>query len=228
MGKKTVLDFLDMKGRREKITFLTAYDYPLASFAEKAGIDMMLVGDSLGMVVYGLPGTIPVTMDEMIIHSRAVRRGAPGTFVIGDMPFMSYQSSAEKAVENAGRFLKEAEMDAIKLEGGRRVEEQIKAIVEAGIPVMGHIGLTPQSSGQLGGFKAQGRTAEAARELMLDAIAIEEAGAFSILELHTISLVTKDFPAILVLSNESSCITLFDEPLNVSQVRRIHLLQANH
>ena len=181
MGKKTVLDFLDMKTRGEKITFLTAYDYPLASFAEQAGIEMLLVGDSLGMVVYGLPGTIPVTMDEMIIHSRAVRRGAPCTFVIGDMPFMSYQSSVEKSVENAGRFLKEAEMDAIKLEGGRRVEKQIKAIVEAGIPVMGHIGLTPQSSGQLGGFKAQGRTAEAARELMLDAIAIEEAGAFSIL-----------------------------------------------
>ncbi len=181
MGKKTVLDFLDMKTRREKITFLTAYDYPLASFAEQAGVEMLLVGDSLGMVVYGLPGTIPVTMNEMIIHSRAVRRGAPGTFVIGDMPFMSYQSSVEKAVENAGRFLNEAEMDAIKLEGGRRVEKQIKAIVEAGIPVMGHIGLTPQSSGQLGGFKAQGRTAEAARELMLDAIAIEEAGAFSIL-----------------------------------------------
>ena len=181
MGKKTVLDFLDMKTRGEKITFLTAYDYPLASFAEQAGVEMLLVGDSLGMVVYGLPGTIPVTMDEMIIHSRAVRRGAPCTFVIGDMPFMSYQSSVEKSVENAGRFLKEAEMDAIKLEGGRRVEEQIKAIVEAGIPVMGHIGLTPQSSGQLGGFKAQGRTAEAARELMLDAIAIEEAGAFSIL-----------------------------------------------
>ena len=181
MGKKTVLDFLDMKTRGEKMTFLTAYDYPLASFAEQAGVEMLLVGDSLGMVVYGLPGTIPVTMDEMIIHSRAVRRGAPNTFVIGDMPFMSYQSSVEKAVENAGRFLKEAEMDAIKLEGGRRVEKQIKAIVEAGIPVMGHIGLTPQSSGQLGGFKAQGRTAEAARELMLDAIAIEEAGAFSIL-----------------------------------------------
>lgn len=181
MNKKTVLDFLDMKTRGEKITFLTAYDYPLASFAEQAGVEMLLVGDSLGMVVYGLPGTIPVTMDEMIIHSRAVRRGAPDTFVIGDMPFMSYQSSVEKAVENAGRFLKQAEMDAIKLEGGRRVEKQIKAIVEAGIPVMGHIGLTPQSSGQLGGFKAQGRTAEAARELMLDAIAIEEAGAFSIL-----------------------------------------------
>jgi 3-methyl-2-oxobutanoate hydroxymethyltransferase len=181
MGKKTVLDFLDMKARGEKITFLTAYDYPLASFAEQAGIEMLLVGDSLGMVVYGLPGTIPVTMDEMIIHSRAVRRGGPNTFVIGDMPFMSYQSSVEKAVENAGRFLKEAEMDAIKLEGGRRVEKQIKAIVEAGVPVMGHIGLTPQSSGQLGGFKAQGRTAEAARELLLDAIAIEEAGAFSIL-----------------------------------------------
>jgi 3-methyl-2-oxobutanoate hydroxymethyltransferase len=181
MGKRTVLDFLDMKARGEKITFLTAYDYPLASFAEQAGIEMLLVGDSLGMVIYGLPGTIPVTMDEMIIHSRAVRRGAPNTFVIGDMPFMSYQASVEKAVENAGRFLKEAEMDAIKLEGGRRVEKQIRAIVEAGIPVMGHIGLTPQSSGQLGGFKAQGRTAEAACELMLDAIAIEEAGAFSIL-----------------------------------------------
>ncbi|MGE5592541.1 MAG: 3-methyl-2-oxobutanoate hydroxymethyltransferase [Betaproteobacteria bacterium] len=181
MAKKTVLDFVDMKRKGEKITFLTAYDYPIASFAEKAGIDMLLVGDSLGMVVYGLPGTIPVTMDEMIIHSRAVRRGAPNTFVIGDMPFMSYQSSTEKAVENAGRFLKEAQMDAIKLEGGRRVINQIKAIVDAGIPVMGHIGLTPQSSGQLGGFKAQGRTAEAARELILDAMAIQEAGAFAIL-----------------------------------------------
>lgn len=181
MPKKTVLDFLDMKRRGEKITFLTAYDHPVASFAEKAGIDMLLVGDSLGMVVYGLPGTVPVTMDEMIIHSRAVRRGAPNTFVIGDMPFMSYQSSVEKAVENAGRFLKEAGMDAIKLEGGRRVINQIKAIVDAGIPVMGHIGLTPQSSGQLGGFKAQGRTVEAARELILDAMAIQEAGAFSIL-----------------------------------------------
>jgi len=181
MAKKTVLDFLDMKGKGQKITFLTAYDYPIASFAEKAGIDMLLVGDSLGMVVYGLPGTIPVTMDEMIIHSRAVRRGAPNTFVIGDMPFMSYQSSVEKGVENAGRFLKEAGMDAIKLEGGRRVINQIKAIVDAGIPVMGHIGLTPQSSGQLGGFKAQGRTAEAARELILDAAAIQEAGAFAIL-----------------------------------------------
>jgi len=181
MAKKTVLDFVDMKRKGEKITFLTAYDYPIASFAEKAGIDMLLVGDSLGMVVYGLPGTIPVTMDEMIIHARAVRRGAPNTFVIGDMPFMSYQSSTEKAVENAGRFMKEAQMDAIKLEGGRRVINQIKAIVDAGIPVMGHIGLTPQSSGQLGGFKAQGRTAEAARELILDAIAIQEAGAFAIL-----------------------------------------------
>ncbi|MGE5573392.1 MAG: 3-methyl-2-oxobutanoate hydroxymethyltransferase [Bacteroidota bacterium] len=181
MARKTTLDFMDMKRKGEKITFLTAYDYPIASFAEKAGIDMLLVGDSLGMVVYGLPGTIPVTMDEMIIHSRAVRRGAPNTFVIGDMPFMSYQSSVEKAVENAGRFLKEAQMDAIKLEGGRRVIKQIKAIVDAGIPVMGHIGLTPQSSGQLGGFKAQGRTAEAARELILDAIAIQEAGAFAIL-----------------------------------------------
>ncbi len=176
-----MLDFQEMKRKGEKITFLTAYDYPVASLAEQAGIDMLLVGDSVAMVVYGLPGTVAVTMDEMLIHCRAVRRGARDTFVIGDMPFMSYQSSVEKAVENAGRFLKEADMDAVKLEGGRRVLRQLKAIVDAGIPVMGHIGLTPQSSSQLGGFKAQGRTAEAARELILDAMAIEEAGAFSIL-----------------------------------------------
>lgn len=179
--KKGIHDFYEMKQRGEKITFLTCYDYPMAVFSEKAGIDMLLVGDSLGMVVYGLDSTIPVTMDEMIIHTKAVRRGAPNTFVIGDMPFLSYQESAEKAVHNAGRFLKEASMDAIKLEGGRRVIQQIKAIVDAGILVMGHIGLTPQSSGQLGGFKAQGRTAESAMELILDADAIAETGAFALL-----------------------------------------------
>ncbi len=142
---------------------------------------MLLVGDSLGMCVYGYSGTIPVTMDQMIYHAEAVSRGASNTFVIGDMPFMSYQSSLEKAVENAGRFLKEANCDAIKLEGGIRIAPQTKAIVEAGIVVMGHIGLTPQSSGQLGGHKAQGRTAETAALVVEDALAVQEAGAQMIL-----------------------------------------------
>jgi 3-methyl-2-oxobutanoate hydroxymethyltransferase len=181
MPKKTVLDFREMKRKGEKITFLTAYDFPMASFCEKAAMDMILVGDSAAMVVYGLPGTVPMTMEQMIQHSRAVRRGAPDTFVIGDMPFLSYQVSRESAIENAGRFFKEASVDGIKLEGGRRVIKQIEGIVEAGMPVMGHIGLTPQSSGQLGGFRAQGRTADAARELIEDALAIEKAGAFALL-----------------------------------------------
>lgn len=175
--KKTVLDFYDMKKRGEKITFLTAYDFPTAQFAEAAGLDMLLVGDSLGMCVYGYSNTIPVVMDQMIFHADAVRRGAPNTFVIGDMPFMSYQSSRDRAVENAGRFLKECGCDAIKLEGGVRIAPQIRAIVDAGIVVMGHIGLTPQSSGQLGGHKAQGRTAEAAKLVVEDALAVREAGA---------------------------------------------------
>jgi len=181
MPKKTRLDFLKMKREGKKLTWITAYDYPIAHFAERAGIDMILVGDSLGMVVYGYEGTIPVTMDECIIHCKAVRRGAPNTFVIGDMPFMSYQTTVYDAISNAGRFLKEAGMDAIKLEGGRRVIDKIKGIVDAGILVMGHIGLTPQSSGQLGGFKAQGRTAESAEELIIDALEIEKAGAFGLL-----------------------------------------------
>lgn len=177
MAKKTVHDFYRMKSQGEKITFLTSYDYPTAQFAQTAGLDMLLVGDSLGMCVYGYHDTVPVKMDQMIYHSDAVRRGAPDTFVVGDMPFMSYQSSSEKAVENAGRFLKEAGCDAVKLEGGVRVASRIKAIVEAGIVVMGHIGLTPQSSGQLGGHKAQGRTAEAAKLVVQDALAVQEAGA---------------------------------------------------
>ena len=181
MSKKTVLDFREMKRKGEKITFLTAYDFPMASFCEKAGMDMILVGDSAAMVVHGLPGTVPMTMDQMIQHSQAVRRGAPDTFVIGDMPFLSYQVSRESAIENAGRFFKEASVDAIKLEGGRRVIKQIEGIVEGGMPVMGHIGLTPQSSGQLGGFRAQGRTADAAGELIEDALAIERVGAFALL-----------------------------------------------
>ena len=181
MPKKTVLDFREMKRKGAKITFLTAYDFPMASFCEKAGMDMILVGDSAAMVVYGLPGTVPMTMDQMIQHSQIVRRGAPATFVIGDMPFLSYQVSRESAIENAGRFFKEASVDAIKLEGGRRVIKQIEGIVEGGMSVMGHIGLTPQSSGQLGGFRAQGRSADAAKELIEDALAIEKAGAFALL-----------------------------------------------
>jgi len=181
MPRKTVLDFREMKRKGDKITFLTAYDFPMASFCEKAGMDMILVGDSAAMVVHGLPGTVPITMDQMIQHSQAVRRGAPATFVIGDMPFLSYQVSREGAIENAGRFFKEAGVDAIKLEGGRRVIKQIEGIVESGMSVMGHIGLTPQSSGQLGGFRAQGRTADAAMELIKDALAVEATGAFALL-----------------------------------------------
>jgi 3-methyl-2-oxobutanoate hydroxymethyltransferase len=165
-----------MKRASEKITWITAYDYPTAQFAEAAGMDMILVGDSLGMCVYGYPGTVPVTMDQCIVHCEAVRRGALNTFVIGDMPFMSYQSSVEKAIENAGRFLKEASVDAVKLEGGKRVLPMIRGILDAGIVVVGHIGLTPQSSGQLGGHKAQGRTVESARALIEDALALQEAG----------------------------------------------------
>jgi len=176
MPKKMIHEFYEMKRRREKIVWLTAYDYPTAQFAEAAGLDMLLVGDSLGMCVYGYTGTVPVTMDQCICHCEAVRRGAPNTFVIGDMPFMSYQSSVEKAIENAGRFLKEALMDAVKLEGGRRILPVVRGILDAGIVVVGHIGLTPQSSGQLGGHKAQGRTVESAQALIEDALALEEAG----------------------------------------------------
>jgi len=179
--KKTIQDFYAMKEKGEQITYITSYDYPTATFAEKAGMDMILVGDSLGMCVYGYEGTMPVTMDMMIVHSEAVRRGAPNTFVIGDMPFLSYQTTDEAAVENAGRFFKEARMDAVKLEGGVRVASRIKAIVDAGMLVMGHIGLTPQSSSQLGGFKAQGRTLDSARAQVEDALAVQEAGAAMIL-----------------------------------------------
>lgn len=168
MPKKMIHDFYRMKQEGGKITWLTSYDYPTAQFAEAAGMDMILVGDSLGMCVYGYPSTVPVTMDQCIVHSEAVTRGAPNVYVIGDMPFMSYQSSVEKAIESAGRFLKEASVDAVKLEGGRRVTPAVRGIVDAGIVVVGHIGLTPQSSGQLGGHKAQGRTAESARALIED------------------------------------------------------------
>jgi 3-methyl-2-oxobutanoate hydroxymethyltransferase len=179
--KKLAPDLVAMKAAGERVVWVTSYDYWTAAFAQEAGVDMILVGDSLGMCVYGYEGTVPVTMDQCIVHSEAVRRGAPATFVVGDMPFLSYQVSVEEAVRNAGRFFKEARVDAVKLEGGRRVAAALRAISDGGMPTIGHVGLTPQSSGQLGGFKAQGRTADAAVELVRDAEAVQEAGAFALL-----------------------------------------------
>jgi 3-methyl-2-oxobutanoate hydroxymethyltransferase len=166
--------------KHQPITMLTAYDYPTALAIDNAGLDVILVGDSLGMVVLGYENTLPVTMDEMIHHCRAVARGARFALLVGDMPFLSYQISAEEALRNAGRFLQEGRMDAVKLEGGRERLAAVEAIVGAGIPVMGHLGLTPQSIHQLGGFRAQGKTASAAQRLVEDALALEAAGCFSL------------------------------------------------
>jgi len=179
-AKVTTLALRRKKAAGERITMLTAYDYPTALALDQAGIDSILVGDSLGMVVLGYDNTLPVTMDEMIHHCRAVARGARRPLLIGDMPFLSYQVSPEEAVRNAGRFLQQGGMDAVKVEGGRERLPAIGAILQAGIPVMGHVGLTPQSIHQLGGFRPQGRTAQAAVELLGDAIALEEAGCFAI------------------------------------------------
>ncbi len=170
----------EMKQKGEKITMLTAYDYSTAKIVDEAGIPLILVGDSLGMVVLGYESTIPVTMDEMLHHTKAVVRGTKQALVIGDMPFMTYHLSVEQALKNAARFIQEAGAQAIKLEGGVTVAEKVRRIVECGIPVQGHIGMTPQSILQFGGFKAQGKTPEAAIKLLADAKALEEAGAFSI------------------------------------------------
>ncbi len=178
--KVTTLTFRQKKERGEAITMLTAYDYPTALAMDKAGIDSILVGDSLAMVVLGYENTLPVTMEEMLHHARAVSRGSKSALLVGDMPFMSYQVSVEDAVRNAGRFLQNGGMDAVKLEGGRERADAVRAIVGAGIPVMGHLGLTPQSVHQLGGFRAQGKTASAAQRLFEDAKILEEAGAFSL------------------------------------------------
>ena len=178
--KVTTLTFRQKKERGEPITMLTAYDYPTASAMDKAGIDSILVGDSLAMVVLGYENTLPVTMEEMLHHARAVARGAKSALLVGDMPFMSYQVNVDEALRNAGRFLQQGGMDAVKLEGGRERADAVKAITGAGIPVMGHLGLTPQSVHQLGGFRAQGKTASAAKRLLEDAKILEEAGAFSI------------------------------------------------
>jgi 3-methyl-2-oxobutanoate hydroxymethyltransferase len=181
MGDKvTVPHILKMKQRGEKITCLTAYDYSFARILDEAGVEMLLVGDSLGCVVQGNSDTLAVTMDEMIYHTRLVARGRKRALVIGDMPFLSYQASREQALINAGRFLKEAGAEAVKLEGGVAMKETVAAIVSAGIPVMGHIGLTPQSVHRFGGYKIQGRE-KASREIILrDAEAVQEAGAFSV------------------------------------------------
>ena len=182
MKKKTILDFRRMAKEGEKIVYLTGYDYLTAKYEERAGVDMILVGDSLGNVILGHDSTYPVTMEDMLIHCHAVRRGAPNTFVVGDMPFMSYQVSDEEAIINAGRFCKEARMDCVKLEGiTDSCISRIRAINDAGMLVMGHIGLTPQFGAQMGGNKAQGKSCEAALRLVEAAKKIEEAGACSIL-----------------------------------------------
>ncbi|MEJ5357603.1 MAG: 3-methyl-2-oxobutanoate hydroxymethyltransferase [Desulfobacterales bacterium] len=179
--KLTRFDLQQMKERGEKAVWMTAYDYTTAQLAEQAGMDMLLVGDSLGMAVYGYPGTVPVTVEQSLYHTEAVRRGAPNTFVIGDMPFGSYHGSVNDAVQNAVRYFKTCGVDCIKLEGGVRVAHIIRAIADNGMLVMGHVGLTPQSTAALGGFKAQGRTAESALAVIEDAQAVCEAGAFAIL-----------------------------------------------
>ncbi|MCI6057977.1 MULTISPECIES: 3-methyl-2-oxobutanoate hydroxymethyltransferase [Anaerotignum] len=178
--KNTVSTFREQKAKGEKISMLTAYDYSTAKLMDEAGINGILVGDSLGMVVLGYEDTLPVTMEDMIHHTAAVCRGAKNTLVVGDMPFMSYQVSVEEAVYNAGRLMKEGRCQAVKLEGGASVCPQIRAITNASIPVMAHIGLTPQSINAFGGFKVQGKSEEAAKKLLEDAKAVEEAGAFAV------------------------------------------------
>ncbi|MDI6892814.1 MAG: 3-methyl-2-oxobutanoate hydroxymethyltransferase [Actinomycetota bacterium] len=181
MNKRvTVNTLVEMKQNGDKITMLTAYDYITSGLLDELGIDIILVGDSLGMVVLGYETTLPVTMEEMLHHTRAVARAAKRSMVVGDMPFMSYQISPEEALYNAGRFLKEADAQAIKLEGGEEICPMISKMVEVGIPVMGHLGVTPQSVHQMGGYGVQGREEEAAKKMIADAKALEEAGAFSI------------------------------------------------
>ena len=180
MMKNTVFTFREQKAKSEKISMLTAYDYSTAKLMDEAGINGILVGDSLGMVVLGYEDTLPVTMEDMIHHTAAVCRGAKNTLVVGDMPFMSYQVSVEEAVYNAGRLMKEGRCQAVKLEGAASVCPQIRAITNASIPVMAHIGLTPQSINAFGGFKVQGKSEEAAKKLLEDAKAVEEAGAFAV------------------------------------------------
>lgn len=177
----TIQDFLKKKQEKKKITMLTAYDFPFAQIVDEAGIDAILVGDSLGMVVQGLENTLPVTMDEVVYHTKMVTRGAKRAMVIGDMPYLSYQVSLEEAIRNGGRFLKEASAQAVKLEGGREVADRVEALTKSEVPVMAHIGLTPQAIHRMGGYRVQGKTEEAAKRLVEDAKTLEEAGAFSLI-----------------------------------------------
>lgn len=180
--KKVSLPVLfDKMVKGTPLTMITCYDYPMANLVEQAGIDIVLVGDSLGMTILGFDSTLPVTMADMIRHAQAVRRGTPNSWLIGDMPYMSYQASDESAVLNAGRFMAEAACDGIKLEGGQEVCSRVRAVVAAGIPVMGHLGLTPQSVSSLGGFRLQGKSGKQAKKIVDDARALEEAGAMAIL-----------------------------------------------
>jgi 3-methyl-2-oxobutanoate hydroxymethyltransferase len=179
--KVTVLDVQQAKENGRKLVMITAYDYPLGLLAAEAQVDIVLVGDSLGMVVMGLEGTVEVTMEHMIHHTKAVARGCKGPLIVGDMPFMSYNTSIREAIHNAGRLLKEGNCEVIKLEGGADFALTVESIVKAGIPVMGHIGLTPQTASALGGFKIQGRDASAAKQIIDDAKALEDAGVFSII-----------------------------------------------
>jgi len=179
--KITLPDLMKKMADGAPITFITCYDYAMAYLVEQAQVDMVLVGDSLGMTMLGYEGTLPVTMDDMIRHSQAVRRGSPTSWLIGDMPYMSYQPSVETAIRNAGRFMAEASCDAVKMEGGAEMADRMAGIAKSGIPVMGHLGLTPQSASALGGFRVQGKDAARAKKIIDDAKALEEAGAFSIL-----------------------------------------------
>lgn len=180
--KKITLPYLFKKvNEGQPITWLTCYDYPTAYLQEQAGVEMILVGDSLGMTMLGYDSTLPVTMEDMVRHAQAVRRGAPTAFVVGDMPYMTYQPSVETAIRNAGRFMAECGCDAIKLEGGSSMADRIKGIVDAGIPAIGHLGLTPQSVSALGGFRVQGKSAVLAKKIIDDAKSLERAGAFAIL-----------------------------------------------
>ncbi len=178
--RTTIIQIKEMKQKGKKITMLTAYDYATAKLIDGVGVPLILVGDSLGMVILGYESTIPVTMDEMLHHTKAVVRGTEQSLIIGDMPFMTYHASVSEALHNAARFIQEGGAQAVKLEGGETMAETVRRIVECGIPVMGHIGLTPQSVHQLGGFKVQGKTEETALRLVKDACALEEAGVFGI------------------------------------------------
>jgi 3-methyl-2-oxobutanoate hydroxymethyltransferase len=195
--KMSALELQHLRRKGKKITMITAYDYPTAKHAENAGFDILLVGDSVGMVCLGYDTTQPVTMEEMLHHCKAARRGAPSRFIVGDMPFGSYELGSEKALTNAFRLIKEAGCDAVKLEGGKNRAETVAKLVDSGIAVMGHVGLTPQGISVLGGFRAQGRTAIKARSIIDDALALQQAGAFAVGKRNSLILLLPTYPLFL-------------------------------